>query len=101
TGTMDDVLASLKRGEILLKKVERAKPQSVGRSDDPRENMLATIRKGIQLRKVTVGPNVPANSNPVNDLERSIKAAMKRMKKVSPDSDDEADDGSQSEEWES
>ncbi|XP_038669243.1 WASP homolog-associated protein with actin, membranes and microtubules [Scyliorhinus canicula] len=100
-GTMDDVLASLKRGEILLKKVDRAKPQSVGRLDDPRENMLATIRKGIQLRKVTVGPNVPAHSDPVNDLERSIKAAMKRMKKVSPDSDEEADDGSQSEEWES
>uniref|UniRef100_UPI00398F67F2 WASP homolog-associated protein with actin, membranes and microtubules n=1 Tax=Pristiophorus japonicus TaxID=55135 RepID=UPI00398F67F2 len=101
TGTMDDVLASLKRGEIFLKKVDRAKQQTVGKSEDVRDSLLAEIRQGIPLRKVTMDTNLPEDTNPANELERSIKAAMKRMKKVSPDSDDEEDDGGQSGEWDS
>lgn len=42
-------------------------------------------------------------SNGDNELERSIKAAMMRMKKVAADSDEEdrGDDGTRSTDWDS
>lgn len=44
-----------------------------------------------------------APSSRDNELERSIKAAMMRMKKVAGDSDEEdrGDDGTQSADWDS
>ncbi|XP_051896129.1 WASP homolog-associated protein with actin, membranes and microtubules [Pristis pectinata] len=102
-GTMDDVLASLKRGEVLLRKVDRTKVQSAEKPEGLRESLLAEIRRGVPLRKVQqpldgkLNNDLPTDNDPASQLERSIKAAMKRMKKVSPDSDDEEEDG----EWDS
>ncbi|XP_072133989.1 WASP homolog-associated protein with actin, membranes and microtubules [Mobula birostris] len=99
-GTMDDVLASLKRGEVLLRKVDRTKVQYAEKPRDLRESLLAEIRRGIPLRKVQQArdgkpsPDPASDSDPATQLERSIKAAMKRMKKVSSDSDeDDSEDG--------
>ncbi|XP_078283308.1 WASP homolog-associated protein with actin, membranes and microtubules [Rhinoraja longicauda] len=97
-GSMDDVLASLKRGEVLLKKVDQTKVLSAEKPVGLRENMLAEIRRGVQLRKVQEGPAQPLNNDPTTELERSIKAAIKRIKMVSPESEDE-DEDSQAEEW--
>lgn len=101
-GSMDDVLASLKRGEVLLKKVDRTKVLSAEKPVGLRDNLLAEIRRGVPLRKVQEGPVQPLNNDPTTELERSIKAAMKRMKTVSPESEDEDDDeDAQAEEWDS
>lgn len=78
---MEEVLASLKRGENHLRKVEQ--PQT---SIDVRDSILTAIRKGVKLRKVH---QQPAIKDPENELERNIKEAMQRMKKASADSDDE------------
>ncbi|XP_059809127.1 WASP homolog-associated protein with actin, membranes and microtubules [Hypanus sabinus] len=102
-GTMDDVLASLKRGEVLLRKVDRTKVQYAEKPQGLRESLLAEIRRGVPLRKVEQtldgkpSPDPASDSDPVTQLERSIKAAMKRMKKVSSDSDD--DDDNEDGEW--
>ncbi|XP_068131469.1 WASP homolog-associated protein with actin, membranes and microtubules [Hyperolius riggenbachi] len=91
-GSMEEVLASLKRGENLLRKVEQ--PQTpIG---DVRDNILSAIRQGVKLRKVHKDT---VNKEPENELERSIKAAMQRMKKASADSDDEKSEYA-SGEWE-
>lgn len=98
-GTMDEVLASLQRGQIKLRKVPAAKTASP--AEDPRSTLMSAIRQGVTLKKV-----VPARAevqNNDNELERSIKAAMMRMKKVSADSDDEdrGDEETHSVEWDS
>nr|DBA31806.1 TPA: hypothetical protein GDO54_007579 [Pyxicephalus adspersus] len=80
-GSMEEVLASLKRGESLLRRADQ--PQTI---TDVRDSILTAIRQGVKLRKVH---KEPVNKDPENELERSIKAAMQRMKNASADSDDE------------
>uniref|UniRef100_A0A3Q2QCW9 WASP homolog associated with actin, golgi membranes and microtubules n=1 Tax=Fundulus heteroclitus TaxID=8078 RepID=A0A3Q2QCW9_FUNHE len=98
-GTMDEVLASLQRGQVTLRKVPAAR---TGTGEDPRSNLMSAIRQGVTLKKVvSTREEVPNSAD--NELERSIKAAMMRMKKVAADSDDEdgGDDDSQNAEWDS
>ncbi|KAG9489281.1 hypothetical protein GDO78_005333 [Eleutherodactylus coqui] len=92
SGSMEEVLASLKRSENLLRKVEI--PQVSVTS--ARDNILMAIRQGVKLKKVHKDP---VNKEPENELERSIKAAMMRMKKVSADSDDEENSDCISGDW--
>ncbi|XP_042631786.1 WASP homolog-associated protein with actin, membranes and microtubules-like [Cyprinus carpio] len=90
SGSMDELLASLQRGQKQLRKVTVS-----AESGDARNSLLSAIRQGVTLKKV------PPSSGPMHssdsELERSIKAAMMRMKKVSNDSDDEEPSG----DWES
>uniref|UniRef100_A0A3P9JPC9 WASP homolog associated with actin, golgi membranes and microtubules n=1 Tax=Oryzias latipes TaxID=8090 RepID=A0A3P9JPC9_ORYLA len=95
-GTMDEVLASLQRGQIKLRKV----PKTKAPSEDTRSNLLSAIRQGVTLKKVIAGKADVQNSGD-NELERSIKAAMMRMKKVAADSDTGDDDDMQSTDWDS
>ncbi|MGH0191042.1 UNVERIFIED_CONTAM: hypothetical protein FKN15_055934 [Acipenser sinensis] len=98
---MDEVLASLKRGQILLRKVEQPDQAATNRPADIRDSILSAIRNGVALKKIKHVPDGDANKQAGNDLERSIKAAMQRMKNVSSDSDDEDRGDCQSGEWDS
>ncbi|XP_016111650.1 WASP homolog-associated protein with actin, membranes and microtubules [Sinocyclocheilus grahami] len=86
---MDELLASLQRGQTQLRKVTVSAVSS-----DVRNSLLSAIRQGVTLKKVppSSGPTHSSDS----ELERSIQAAMMRMK-VSNDSDDEEPSG----DWES
>lgn len=55
----------------------------------------------VVLQVVATRAEVPSSGD--NELERSIKAAMMRMKKVAADSDEEdrGDDGTQGTDWDS
>lgn len=100
-GTMDEVLASLQRGQIQLRKVPA--PRTATLAEDPRSSLMSAIRQGVTLKKV-VPARSEVQSSGDNELERSIKAAMMRMKKVSADSDEEeerGDDETQSGDWDS
>ncbi|KAK2894341.1 hypothetical protein QQF64_012846 [Cirrhinus molitorella] len=94
SGTMDELLASLQRGQKQLRKVTVN-----AESGDIRNSLLSAIRQGVALKKV------PPSSGPTHstdsELEKSIKAAMMRMKKVSNDSDDEEPSDAPSGDWES
>lgn len=84
---MDDVLASLQRGRVHLRKVT-PKPSGVSmETGNFRDGLLSAIRQGVTLKK-TPAPVGPAHCHD-SDLELSIKAAMMRMKKVSNESDDD------------
>ncbi|XP_047218959.1 WASP homolog-associated protein with actin, membranes and microtubules isoform X2 [Girardinichthys multiradiatus] len=98
-GTMDEVLASLTRGQIKLRKVPAARTSS---GEDARSSLMSAIRQGVTLKKV-VPMREEISGSTDNELERSIKAAMMRMKKVAADSDDEdgGDDDSQNADWDS
>ncbi|KAK1158117.1 hypothetical protein AOXY_G24359 [Acipenser oxyrinchus oxyrinchus] len=100
-GSMDEVLASLKRGQILLRKVEQPDQAATNRPADIRDSILSAIRNGVALKKIKHVPDGDENKQAGNDLERSIKAAMQRMKNVSSDSDDEDRGDCQSGEWDS
>lgn len=89
---MEEVLASLKRSENLLRRVEP--PQAP--VTNARDSILTAIRQGVKLKKVHKDP---VNKESENELERSIRAAMLRMKKVSADSDDEEGSEYMSGEW--
>uniref|UniRef100_A0A672SB67 WASP homolog associated with actin, golgi membranes and microtubules n=1 Tax=Sinocyclocheilus grahami TaxID=75366 RepID=A0A672SB67_SINGR len=93
-GSMDELLASLQRGQTQLRKVTVS-----AESGDVRNSLLSAIRQGVTLKKVppSSGPTHSSDS----ELERSIKAAMIRMKKVSNDSDDEEPSDAPSGDWES
>ncbi|XP_039768128.1 WASP homolog-associated protein with actin, membranes and microtubules [Ornithorhynchus anatinus] len=91
SGLMDEVLASLKQGNSGLRHVEPPHPPGPGTSGQ--DDLLAAIRRGVKLRRVTPGPAREAKASN-SELERSIKAAMRRIKKVSADSEEE-DDGEQ------
>uniref|UniRef100_A0AAY4DBU9 WH2 domain-containing protein n=1 Tax=Denticeps clupeoides TaxID=299321 RepID=A0AAY4DBU9_9TELE len=105
--SMDEVLASLQRGQIQLRKVQLPAPKPPSRdSVNVRESILSAIRQGVKLKKVQMqDPAAPPPESQDTELERSIKAAMQRMKRVSSDSDeeDESDDhgDTQSAEWDS
>nr|XP_020461400.1 WASP homolog-associated protein with actin, membranes and microtubules [Monopterus albus] len=99
-GTMDEVLASLQRGQIRLRNVPT--PRTKHPDEDPRSTLMSAIRQGVTLRKVVPGrAEVPSTGD--NELERSIKAAMMRMKKVASDSDEEdrEDEETQNTDWDS
>lgn len=99
-GTMDEVLASLQRGQIQLRKVPG--PATASPAVDTRSSLMSAIRQGVTLKKmVPARSDVPARAD--NELERSIKAAMMRMKKVAADSDEEdrGDDEAQNTDWDS
>uniref|UniRef100_A0A3Q2ZB92 WASP homolog associated with actin, golgi membranes and microtubules n=1 Tax=Hippocampus comes TaxID=109280 RepID=A0A3Q2ZB92_HIPCM len=93
-GPMDEVLASLQRGQIRLRKAPA--PGIPPPSGDQRSSLMSAIRQGVTLKKVRC-------STQDNELERHIKAAMMRMKKVSADSDDEdkGDEDAHSGDWDS
>lgn len=86
-GSMDEVLASLKRSEVHLRKVEQPNPYA-----SLKDNILSAIRQGVKLRKVNPHTEKDVSKGPTNDLERSIKAAIQRIKKVSADSEEENND---------
>jgi len=89
-GSMDELLASLQRGQKQLRKVTVSAERG-----DVRNSMMSAIRQGVTLKKVPPSSGPPHSTD--SELERSIKAAMVRMKKVSNDSDDEEPSG----DWES
>ncbi|XP_061103076.1 WASP homolog-associated protein with actin, membranes and microtubules [Conger conger] len=90
-GSMDEVLASLQRGAVQLRKVAPPPAQGPGVAPgDLRDSIMSAIRRGVTLRKVQPPAERPESG--ASDLERSIKAAMQRMKKVSSDSDEEEDE---------
>ncbi|KAM4038024.1 LOW QUALITY PROTEIN: WASP homolog-associated protein with actin, membranes and microtubules [Anomaloglossus baeobatrachus] len=94
SGSMEEVLASLKRSETLLRRVDPPHFSATSVND----SILTAIRQGVKLKKVQKDP---VNKEPENELERSIKAAMQRMKKVSADSDDEEKSDYVSGDWDS
>ncbi|MXQ82851.1 hypothetical protein E5288_WYG022663 [Bos mutus] len=89
--SMDEVLASLRHG--------RAPPQKVQAPALPpprasvNEHILAAIRQGVKLKKVHPAPGPSPSSKPTSDLEKSIKAALQRIKRVSADSEEEGEEG--------
>ncbi|KAK9543019.1 hypothetical protein VZT92_000833 [Zoarces viviparus] len=100
TGTMDEVLASLQRGQSQLRKAPA--PRTAPPAGDTRSTLMSAIRHGVTLKKMVPAlGEVPSSGN--NDLERSIKAAMMRMKKVAADSDedDRGDEETHSADWDS
>ncbi|NXN47483.1 WHAMM protein, partial [Rhinoptilus africanus] len=93
-GSMDEVLASLKRGEVHLRKVEQANPYA-----SVKDNILSAIRQGVKLRKVNRDTEKDVGKGSTNELERSIKAAIQRIKKVSADSEEEENNDQNNGEW--
>ncbi|NXG07142.1 WHAMM protein, partial [Sakesphorus luctuosus] len=94
-GSMDEVLASLKRSEVHLRRVEQPNPYA-----SVKDNILSAIRQGVKLRKVNRDTEKDATKGSPNELEKSIKAAMQRIKKVSADSEEEDNDQNNGE-WDS
>ncbi|XP_031668711.1 WASP homolog-associated protein with actin, membranes and microtubules isoform X1 [Oncorhynchus kisutch] len=94
-GSMDEVLASLQRGQVRLRRVQPLAPPGPGLAPsggDLRDNIMSAIRLGVKLRKVVPAVPLPQDSRDT-DLQKSIKAAMQRMKKVSSDSDEDEERG--------
>ncbi|NWH30143.1 WHAMM protein, partial [Chloropsis hardwickii] len=94
--SMDEVLASLKRSEVHLRKVEQPNPYAC-----VKDSILSAIRQGVKLRKVNRDTERDVSRGSPNELERSIKAAMQRIKKVSADSEEEEDNDQNNGEWDS
>ncbi|XP_004398313.1 PREDICTED: WASP homolog-associated protein with actin, membranes and microtubules [Odobenus rosmarus divergens] len=86
-GPMDEVLASLRGGTSPLRQVDAPALTPPHAAFD--EQLLAAIRRGVKLKKVHSGLGLSASSKPTSDLERSIKAALQRIKRVSTDSEEE------------
>ncbi|NWI73760.1 WHAMM protein, partial [Dryoscopus gambensis] len=95
-GSMDEVLASLKRSEVHLRRVEPPKAYA-----SVKDSILSAIRQGVKLRKVNRDTERDVSKGSPNELERSIKAAMQRIKKVSADSEEEEDNDQNNGEWDS
>uniref|UniRef100_A0A8C0ELD9 WASP homolog associated with actin, golgi membranes and microtubules n=1 Tax=Bubo bubo TaxID=30461 RepID=A0A8C0ELD9_BUBBB len=95
-GSMDEVLASLKRNEVHLRKVEQPNPYA-----SVKENILSAIRQGVKLRKVNRDTEKDVSKGSTNELERSIKAVIQRIKKVSADSEEEENNDQNNGEWDS
>lgn len=94
-GSMDEVLASLRHGRSPLQKAEV--PSSPAPRTSVNEHILAAIRQGVKLRKVHPDLGSGPGNKPTSDLERSIKAALQRIKRVSADSEEDSDEQSPSE----
>lgn len=94
---MDEVLAALRQGRTPLQKVEVPAPAPPCTSIN--EHILAAIRQGVQLKKVHPDLSPSPSRKPASDLERSIKAALQRIQRVSADS--EEDEGEAGEEEDS
>ncbi|NXS52653.1 WHAMM protein, partial [Brachypteracias leptosomus] len=95
-GSMDEVLASLKRGEVHLRKVEQPNPYASAKDD-----ILSAIRQGVKLRKVNRDTEKDVSKGTTNELEKSIKAVIQRIKKVSADSEEEENNDQNNGEWDS
>ncbi|KAK1785260.1 hypothetical protein P4O66_018654 [Electrophorus voltai] len=98
-GSMDEVLASLQRGQVRLRKVTPNAPGISTQTSSIRDNLLSAIRQGVTLKKVPPPPGPSPCCE--TDLQQSIKAAMLRMKRVSNESDDEEHSDIQSGDWDS
>ncbi|KAL1774244.1 WASP-like-associated protein [Sigmodon hispidus] len=85
-GSMDEVLASLRQGRASLRKVEAPTLSSPRTSVN--EQVLAAIRHGVQLKKVHPDTGVEPSRKRTSDLEKSIREALERIKRVSADSED-------------
>ncbi|EHB07870.1 hypothetical protein GW7_13594 [Heterocephalus glaber] len=85
-GSMDEVLASLRHGRTCLQKTEV--PTLPRPHASVNEDILVAIRQGVKLKKVHQDPDPGRSTKPASDLERSIKAALQRIKRVSADSED-------------
>lgn len=94
---MDEVLASLRRGKTPLRSVD----VPAGPPPPPRaavnEHILAAIRQGVKLKKVHRESSPSPGQKPTSDLERSIKAALQRIKRVAADSEDDLESGAEEE----
>uniref|UniRef100_A0A8C2MC86 WAS protein homolog associated with actin, golgi membranes and microtubules n=1 Tax=Cricetulus griseus TaxID=10029 RepID=A0A8C2MC86_CRIGR len=86
TGSMNEVLASLRQGRASLRKV--AAPTLSPPSTSVNEQVLAAIRQGVQLKKV----HPDGGKKHTSDLERSIRAALERIKKVSSTDSEDSDE---------
>ncbi|XP_059679953.1 WASP homolog-associated protein with actin, membranes and microtubules [Gavia stellata] len=95
-GSMDEVLASLKRSEVHLRKVEQPNPYA-----SVKDNILSAIRQGVKLRKVNRDTDKDVSKGSTNELEKSIKAVIQRIKKVSADSEEEENNDQNNGEWDS
>uniref|UniRef100_A0A8C1LZ99 Junction mediating and regulatory protein, p53 cofactor n=1 Tax=Cyprinus carpio TaxID=7962 RepID=A0A8C1LZ99_CYPCA len=96
---MDEVLASLKRGSFHLRKAElRVLAPDPDEDDD--NNILAQIRKGVQLRKVRRQERSCRGAMESDPLTRSIHEALRRIKEASPESESE-DETPACADWES
>ncbi|NWS67821.1 WHAMM protein, partial [Crotophaga sulcirostris] len=95
-GSMDEVLASLKCSEVHLHKVEQTNPYA-----SVKDSILSAIRQGVKLRKVNRDSEKDVSKGSTNELERSIKAAIQRIKKVSADSEEEESNDQNNGEWDS
>lgn len=89
-GSMDQVLASLRHGRAPLRKVQA--PTLPPPHTSVNEHILAAIRQGVKLKKVHHDLGLSPSRKPTSDLERSIKAALQRIKRVSADSEEEEDE---------
>ncbi|ELW62841.1 WASP homolog-associated protein with actin, membranes and microtubules [Tupaia chinensis] len=89
-GSMDEVLASLRHGKTFLRKVEA--PALPPPRSSINEHILAAIRQGVKLKKVHPDSDPNPSSKPTSELERSIKAALQRIKRVSADSEEDSDE---------
>uniref|UniRef100_I3MSK3 WASP homolog associated with actin, golgi membranes and microtubules n=1 Tax=Ictidomys tridecemlineatus TaxID=43179 RepID=I3MSK3_ICTTR len=94
-GSMDEVLASLRHSRSPLQEAEV--PFSPAPRTSVNEHILAAIRQGVKLRKVHTDLGSGLSDKPTSDLERSIKAALQRIKRVSADSEEDSDEQSPSE----
>nr|XP_005307302.4 LOW QUALITY PROTEIN: WASP homolog-associated protein with actin, membranes and microtubules [Chrysemys picta bellii] len=99
TGSMDEVLASLRRGEVLLRKVEQ--PSLSPSNASVKDSILSAIRQGVKLRKVNQDLKKDTSKGSDSELERSIKAAIQRIKKVSADSEEDENSDHNNGEWDS
>lgn len=84
---MDEVLATLRRGRSPLQRP--AVPALTRPHTSFNEQLLAAIRQGVKLKKVHSGLSPSPSNKPASDLERSIKAALQRIQRVSADSEEE------------
>ncbi|XP_054998550.1 WASP homolog-associated protein with actin, membranes and microtubules [Sorex araneus] len=78
-GSMDTVLASLRQ--------DRVPRAAVG------EDILTAIRRGVQLRRVALERAPSLGAPGASDLESSIRAALRRIKKASADSEEDEEQG--------
>uniref|UniRef100_A0A8C3YK61 WASP homolog associated with actin, golgi membranes and microtubules n=1 Tax=Catagonus wagneri TaxID=51154 RepID=A0A8C3YK61_9CETA len=89
-GSMDQVLASLRHGRAPLQQAQA--PALPPAHTSVNAHILAAIRQGVTLKKVHRDLGLSPRSKPTSDLERSIKAALQRIKRVSADSEEDDSD---------